>query len=42
MSTFKFTTNKNGVIYITYNKIYEQECVVKLSKRMSIKKKIKH
>ena len=42
MSTFKFTTNKNGVIYITYNKVYDQECVVTLNNGMSIKKKIKH
>ena len=42
MSTFKFTTKKNGVIYITYNKVYDQECVVTSSNGMSIKKKIKH
>ena len=42
MSTFRFSTEKNGVIYITYNKVYDQECLVTLSNGTSTKKKIKH
>lgn len=40
---FRFHTRENGVVYIEYNKVYDKECTVELTKDDSyIKRKIKH
>lgn len=38
---FRFHTEKNGVIYISYNKVYDKECVVETDKIL-LPRKIKH